>query len=294
MLEEFVTEFDYQLQLALILLIIVMAALTLRAHGQISKLSGTSNEMRESLQKLEEMTEAVSKIAKTSHAMQESLGRLESTTNDIDRLSSTSTAMADSLTRLEAATGEITRRTEQTEETLKSNLEEYRMALGSTNAYREYLQRMGLAPAGDVEPILEAISDGAEAVGSDGRVLYANRAFADLTTVAPGATLDEVAHRCKIRSFQGDPLDLDELPEARVLAGETIHGALIRMRPPGRDRDVILSVNGQPARDATGKVVAAVMLCREVSEEIAMAIEVRRMQSEREWDAPSGGHVQAI
>jgi PAS domain-containing protein len=168
------------------------------------------------------------------------------------------------------------------------------MALGSTNAYREYLQRMGLAPAGDVEPILEAISDGAEAVGSDGRVLYANRAFADLTTVAPGATLDEVAHRCKIRSFQGDPLDLDELPEARVLSGETIHGALIRMRPPGRDRDVILSVNGQPARDATGKVVAAVMLCREVSEEIAMAIEVRRMQSEREWDAPSGGHVQAI
>jgi PAS domain S-box-containing protein len=226
--------------------------------------------------------------------MQESLGRLESTTNDIDRLASTSTAMADTLTRLETATTEITRRTEQTEETLKSNLEEYRMALGSTNAYREYLQRMGLAPAGDVEPILEAISDGAEAVGSDGRVLYANRAFADLTTVAPGATLDEVMHRCRVRSFQGDPLERDELPESRVLDGETIHGALIRMRPPGRERDVILSVNGQPARDATGKVVAAVMLCREVSEEIAMAIEVRRMQSEREWDGPSTGHVQAI
>ena len=48
--------------------------------------------------------------------------------------------------------------------------------------------------------------------------------------------------------------------------------------------DVILSVNGQPARDATGKVVAAVMLCREVSEEIAMAIEVRRMANERQWD----------
>ena len=55
-----------------------------------------------------------------------------------------------------------------------------------------------------------------------------------------------------------------------------------------------ISPGFQPARDATGKVVAAVMLCREVSEEIAMAIEVRRMQSEREWDAPSGGHVQAI
>jgi PAS domain-containing protein len=294
MIEELMAEFDYQLQLALMLLIVVMAALTWRAHRQISRLSGMSTEMRESLQKLEHMTEAVSKIAKTSHTMQESLERLEDTTTDIDRLASTSTAMADTLTRLETATAEITRRTEETEETLRSNLEEYRMALGSTNAYREYLQRMGLAPAGDVEPILEAISDGAEAVGSDGRVLYANRAFADLTTIAPGATLDEVAHRCRVRSFQGDPLDRDELPESRVLAGETIHGALIRMRPPGRERDVILSVNGQPARDATGKVVAAVMLSREVSEEIAMAIEVRRMQSEREWEPPSGGTVQAV
>jgi len=294
MLEEFMAEFDYQLQLALMLLILIMAALTFRAHRQISKLSGMSTEMRESLQKLERTTEVVSQVAKTSHAMQESLERLERTTDDVDRLASTSSAMADTLTRLETATEEITRRTEQTEETLKSNLEEYRMALGSTNAYREYLQRMGLAPAGDVEPILEAISDGAEAVGSDGRVLYANRAFADLTTVGPGATLDEVMHRCRVRSFQGDPLELDELPESRVLAGETIHGALIRMRPPSRERDVILSVNGQPARDATGKVVAAVMLCREVSEEIAMAIEVRRMQSERDWEGPSTGTVQAV
>jgi PAS domain-containing protein len=294
MLEEFMAEFDYQLQLALMLLIVVMAALTFRAHRQISKLSGMSTEMKDSLLKLEQMTDAVSKIATTSHTMQGSLERLEDTTNEIDRLALTAEAMADSLTRLESATAEITRRTEQTEETLMSNLEEYRMALGSTNAYREYLQRMGLAPAGDVEPILEAISDGAEAVGSDGRVLYANRAFADLTTVAPGATLDEVSHRCRVRTFQGDPMELDELPESRVLAGETVHGALVRMRPPGRERDVILSVNGQPARDATGKVVAAVMLCREVSEEIAMAIEVRRMQSEREWDGSAPGHVQAI
>ena len=64
---------------------------------------------------------------------------------------------------------------------------------------------MGLAPASDVEPILEAIPDGAEAVSTGGRGLYANTAFAELTSVRP-------------------------------------------MKPPGRDHDVILSVNGQPAR----------------------------------------------
>ncbi len=281
MLEEFMTHFDYQLQLGLMLLIVIMAALTWRAHRQISKLSGMSTAMRESLQKLEDTTEVVSKIALTSNAMQGSLERLEDSRADFDRLASTSTAMSDTLTRLEAATDEITRRTSETEETLRSSLDEYRMAQGSTNAYREYLQNMGLAPASDVEPILEAIPDGAEAVSIDGKVLYANKAFAELTSIRPGATLEEIAFRCRVRDFSGDQLTPAELPESRVLAGEIISGVLIRMRPPGRDLDVVLSVNGQPARDANGKVVAAVLLSRAISEEVAMAIQVRKMSEDR-------------
>ena len=281
MLEEFMTQFEYQLQMGLMLLIGVMAALTWRAHRQISKLSGMSNGMRDSLQKLEDTTEVVSSIATAARAIQSSLHRLENTTGDIEKLALTSAAMADTLERLEAATDEITQKTSETEETLRSNLEEYRMALGSTNAYRDYLQRMGLAPASDVEPILEAIGDGAEAVSVDGKVLYANRAFADLTSIQPGATLEENLSRCRIRSFRGEPMDVEDLPESRVLAGETINSMLVRMRPPGRDHDVILSVNGQPARDSAGKVVAAVMLSRPVSEEMGMAIEVRRLAEER-------------
>jgi PAS domain-containing protein len=281
MVEEFMTQFEYQLQMGLMLLIAVMAALTWRAHRQISKLSGMSKEMRESMQKLEHTTEVVSKIASAAQSMQGSLQRLEDTTSDVEKLASTSSAMADTLSRLEAATDEITQRTSETEETLRSNLEEYRMAQGSTNAYREYLQRMGLAPASDVEPILEAIGDGAEAVSTDGKVLYANRAFADLTSIQPGATLEEILYRCRIRWFGGDQMEIYDLPESRVLSGETINSELVRMRPPGRDTDVILSINGQPARDPSGKVVAAVLLARPISEEVAMAIEVRRISEDR-------------
>jgi len=281
------TQFEYQLQMALMLLIAVMAALTWRAHRQISRLSGMSKEMRESMQKLEHTTEVVSKIATAAQSMQGSLQRLEDTTNDVEKLASTSSAMAETLSRLEAATDEITQRTSETEETLRSNLEEYRMAQGSTNAYREYLQRMGLAPASDVEPILEAIGDGAEAVSTDGKVLYANRAFADLTSIQPGATLEEILDRCHTRTFGGDQMEIDDLPESRVLSGETINSELVRMRPPGRDTDVILSVNGQPARDPSGKVVAAVLLARPISEEVAMAIEVRRISEDRS-DSPHG------
>jgi PAS domain-containing protein len=265
-----------QWQIALLALIVVMGALVWRAQRQVTRL------------------------AKMTTAMQESLGRLEDTTKEVTRLTKTSGAMQEALTRLEDATQEITASSAKTEEALikteesvmkteqvlKANLDEYRMALGSTNAYREYLQRMGLAPASDVEPILEAIPDGAEAVSTDGRVLYANKAFADLTSVRPGTTIEEIAFRCRVRTFGGQQLEPEELPESRVLQGEVLNSMLIRMRPPGRDHDVILSVNGQPARDTQGKVVAAVMLCRAISEEVAMAIEVRRITEERPETAP--------
>jgi PAS domain-containing protein len=265
-----------QWQIALLALIVVMGALVWRAQRQVTRL------------------------AKMTTAMQESLGRLEDTTKEVTRLTKTSGAMQEALTRLEDATQEITASSAKTEEALikteesvmkteqvlKANLDEYRMALGSTNAYREYLQRMGLAPASDVEPILEAIPDGAEAVSTDGRVLYANKAFADLTSVRPGTTIEEIAFRCRVRTFGGQQLEPEELPESRVLQGEVLNSMLIRMKPPGRDHDVILSVNGQPARDTQGKVVAAVMLCRAISEEVAMAIEVRRISEERPETAP--------
>lgn len=278
MWQELFGNFDSQLQFGLMVLVALMSAVVFRANRQIGSLARTSDLMRESLQKLEHNTEIA---AKTSTTMQESLTHLERTSDVVAQLRAASSKMQKSLSRLEQATVEITRRTEETEETLRSNLEEYRMALGSTSAYREYLQRMGMAPASDVEPILEAIVDGAEAVSLDGKVLYTNRSFADLTTVRPGATLDEIAMRCQVRAFSGASLAVGEMPESRVLGGEVVSGMLIRVRPPGRERDVILSVNGQPARDASGRIVAAVMLAREVSEEIAMAIEVRRLAQDQ-------------
>jgi len=284
--QELFTTFEAQLQIAMTLLIALMGWMIFRAHRQITKLAGTSAVMVESLGKLERTTDVVAKIAQSSAKMQESLASLEQTGDLIESLTAMAAAMQTQLGSLERATGEITRRTEETGETLRSNLEEYRMAQGSTNAYREYLQRMGMAPASDVEPILEALGDGASAVSVEGKILYTNRAYADLTSIHPGATLDEIVTRCHIRAFDGADLPVTDLPESRVLAGEIVEGELVRMRPATFERDVILSVNGRPARDGSGKVVAAVMLAREVSEEIAMAIEVRRSSSEHGRTGP--------
>src|SRR6266487_2843192 len=133
-----------QWQLSLLALIVVMGALVWRAQRQITRLSKMSNGMQESLARLEESAEDVTLIGMTATAMQEVLTRLETSTDEITRRTS----------KTEAALMKTEESVMKTEQTLMSNLEEYRMALGSTNAYREYLQRMGLAPASDVEPIL--------------------------------------------------------------------------------------------------------------------------------------------
>lgn len=195
-------------------------------------------------------------------------------------LAATSSQMREQLGRLERMVEEIGGRTTNTEHTLIANLSEYRMALGNTSAYREYLQKLGISPGSDVEPILEAVPDGAMAVSREGRVLYVNRVLAESTGITPGMTLEEVVDRCRVQGLHGDRLSVEDLPERRVLRGERVQERLIRLRPEGAYRDVVLAVNGCPARDVLGRVVAAVMIAREVTEEMALAMEVRQLAEE--------------
>ena len=199
----------------------------------------------------------------------------------VSLLGRTAREMREQLVRLAATVQEIEGRTTNTEHTLIANLSEYRMAMGSTSSYREYLQKLGVAPASDVEPILEAIPDGAIALSREGRVLYVNRVLHHLLGISSGATLGEIARRFAVRTLHGEPLAEADLPESRVLRGEELRQELIRLRPEGSDRDVILAVNGCPVRDVLGRVVAAVMVARPISEEVALAIEVRKA-TERE------------
>lgn len=195
----------------------------------------------------------------------------------ISKLGQMTTKMSEELIILSRSVAAIEGRTSNTEHTLIANLSEYRMAVGNTSAYRDYLQKLGVAPASDVEPILEAIPDGAMAVAKDGRLMYVNRALFESAGLTAGMSLEEMRDRCDIRNFEGEPLRDEEMPERRVLKGEDVRQVLVRLRPPDDTEDHILLVNGSPVRDVTNNVVAAVMIARSVSEEVALAIEVRHM-----------------
>lgn len=206
----------------------------------------------------------------------------------ISKLGATAQRMNDQLQALARAIESVEGKTTNTEHTLVANLSEYRMAMGNTSQYREYLQKLGVAPASDVEPILEAIPDGALAVGKDGRILYVNRSLYDATGIEQGATIEEMAKQFNFRTIAGDRLKPEDLLEKKVLKGEELRGFLLRMRPEDTYQDLILQVNGCPVRDIFGRVVAAVMVTRPITEEIALAIQVRQMADQQLAEEKSG------
>ncbi len=200
------------------------------------------------------------------------------------KLATIAQRMTEQLQLLSLSVGTIEGRTSNTENTLIANLSEYRMAMRGTSHYREYLQKFGVAPASDIEPILEAIPDGAIAVGKDGSVLYANRAQYETTGIQAGMSIYEIARTFAPRTLAGDPIPAEELPEAAALRGNDVREYLIHLTPPGAQSDVILSVNGSPVRDAAGRIVAAVMVSRAISKEVALAIQVRQLAEAERGD----------
>jgi PAS domain-containing protein len=153
---------------------------------------------------------------------------------------------------------------------------------GDSATIRDQLGRLERAIEGGgaivgVDPILEAVSDGAYVVGHDERVHSANRVAYERGWIVPGVSLVELAVLLDVRTIDQDRFRIDRRPERRVLDGETVRDVLVRLRPEGAGSEVIVAVNGSPARDVAGHVIGAVMIARAVSEEVALAIRVRQL-----------------
>jgi PAS domain S-box-containing protein len=144
--------------------------------------------------------------------------------------------------------------------------------------YTTYVRRLGGGPNAEFEPIFEALPYGAFVIDVLGRVLYVNQRYAALTGIARGMTLEEVIAICDIRDLAGHLLREEGLPEARVLMdGQEIGQSLLRMRTPLEGREFIVASDCRPVRGIDGRVIGAVVIAREISEEMALAIGVRQV-----------------
>jgi PAS domain-containing protein len=143
--------------------------------------------------------------------------------------------------------------------------------------YTTYARRLGAEPGSEMEPILEALPYGAYVIDILGRILCVNARHAALTGIARGMTVEEVIEVCEIHDFAGHPLVEERMPEAGVLLQGLEHAqAMLRMRSALEGRDVVIDAECRPVRGLDGRVIGVVVIAREVTEDVAFAIEVAR------------------
>jgi PAS domain S-box-containing protein len=143
--------------------------------------------------------------------------------------------------------------------------------------YTTYARRLGAEPGGEMEPILEALPYGAYVIDILGRILCVNARHADLTGIRRGMTLEEVIEVCDIHDLAGHPMVEEHMPEAGVLLeGRDQTQGMLRMRSALEGREVVIDAECRPVRGLDGRVIGVIVIAREVTEDVALAIEVGR------------------
>jgi two-component system nitrate/nitrite sensor histidine kinase NarX len=127
------------------------------------------------------------------------------------------------------------------------------------------------ARAAELDAFFEATTDGAFILAADGCVMRMNepaRILLGVSSLDPvTGSSDERYELSAFQAFDGTPLAKDQLPTARLLRGEQLVGTnALTVRVQNRDgASCIVELSGVPLRDATGGVVGAVAIARDVT-----------------------------
>lgn len=129
--------------------------------------------------------------------------------------------------------------------------------------------------AGELEAIFESLVDGVVVYDRDMHVVRINaaqRALLELDATAADDFLarpfEERVAQVAMRDAQGQPLNAEDSPQARILGGAVLKGSHAEdvqiQTLDGRTLDV--SVSGAPVRDRDGQITGAIILYRDVTE----------------------------
>lgn len=138
----------------------------------------------------------------------------------------------------------------------------------------------------ELEAIFQSLADGMYVVDKAGMIIRSNTAFQEIIDYTEENrdqffefSPDERHSILDIRDEQGQPLAYEERPETRILQGEVLKGSSVvdlHLRNlVGRELQV--NVSGAPLYNREGELVAALCICRDVTE--------RRKLEQRTHDA---------
>ncbi len=121
-----------------------------------------------------------------------------------------------------------------------------------------------------LELILDGVADGITAQDVSGKLVFANRAAAEMIGSGTDDLLaragDDVAGGFEMFDESGAPLSVDDLPGRQATNGESPPSKLLRFRSRGADEDRWAIVKSTPAFAADGSVRYAINIFRDITE----------------------------
>jgi len=134
--------------------------------------------------------------------------------------------------------------------------------------------------AAELQSLLSSLADGVALLNADGDVVFMNDAGRRILGVNAWQPVDGLMRLCELRSIDGEPLAAADAGSTRALQGETVRDLRHRVITPD-GRDVAISISASPVCDASGQVVGATNVFRDVTEVLQFE-QKRRELYERE------------
>jgi two-component system, NtrC family, sensor histidine kinase AtoS len=128
-------------------------------------------------------------------------------------------------------------------------------------------------PLGVWRTLIEAIEDGVCVQSLDSRILCANSAFADII----GATLEQIVGRACAEVFSRAN-EAGAIPQFRARAAIDETGCAAYEEIRGKQPGQRLRSRMSPVRDDSGKIVAYLLMARDITETVAHEREINRRQ----------------
>ena len=130
--------------------------------------------------------------------------------------------------------------------------------------------------------VLESLSEGVVACDANGTLSFFNRATREFHGIGEEPIgPQEWGERYSLHHADGTLMNAEAVPLARALRGELVRDAVMVIAPPNRDARTVICT-GRPLHDSTGKLLGAVVVMRDITEEIAAELQRADLVRERE------------
>ena len=123
--------------------------------------------------------------------------------------------------------------------------------------------------AAQLRTIVDTVSAGLHVRDADGYIVLQNEAARNIYGTNLQLVAPHVSEMCKmIETFDldGRTVPFSGWPMSRILRGERVRSAEMRVRFKGIDKERILRYNGSPVLDSNGKLVMAVMTSEDITD----------------------------